>query len=183
MKKFKISMYICLISFILLNLILIYKINISKNNLNNYFRLHVVANSDNISDQLLKLEVSNSVTKYIQTLTNNITNKEIYILTIKNNIQNILEVAKETLKSHDSSYTLAAYIGNIKYEDKQFNDLHMNAGTYNSLKIAIGEGNGSNWWSLLYSSLPNNADINEALTDDKVIFKSKILEWIDYIFN
>lgn len=183
MKKLKLPFVVFLMSLILLNVTLIYGINYTKNNLENYFRLHVVANSDSISDQMLKLKVSMAVDEYIKNLTCKITNTEEYVALLKKHIPQILKEAQNTLNENDSNYNITAYLGNIKYDKKEYNDLKMPAGTYNSLKIVIGDGKGENWWSLLSPSLPGNITINEALTNPEIKFESKILEMFNTIIS
>ena len=59
----------------------------------------------------------------------------------------------------------------------------MDKGTYNSLRIVIGDGLGNNWWSLLYPSMPDETTIEEVLTNEDIEFKSIILEWINSLFD
>ena len=55
--RYKKKFYIFLISLVLLNLTLVFATNNNKENLSNYFRIHVVANSDSIDDQILKYNI------------------------------------------------------------------------------------------------------------------------------
>lgn len=181
--KNKLTLFIFLTSFILLNINILYAIENTKNNLANYFRIHIVANSDTINDQMLKLKITDSITKYIESITNEITEKEEYIKTIQNNIPSILNIADQVQKENGYSYPLTIHLGNIKYDNKKYNNTQMNKGTYHSLRLVIGDGLGNNWWSLLYPSMPQNATIETVLEDEKIEFKSIILEWIDKLFN
>ncbi len=180
--KLKITLFIFIASFILLNLNILYGIEKNNYNLNNYFRIHVVANSDNINDQILKLKISNAVNEYIKELTAGVCSKDEYTNILKDNIYNILNVANMTQKENNSSYPLAIHFGKIKYDDKKYNNIQMDKGTYNSLRIVIGNGIGNNWWSLLYPSIPQDTSTEETLNIDNVQFKSKILEWINMLF-
>jgi stage II sporulation protein R len=143
----------------------------------------VVSNSDSINDQMLKLKVTDAINNYIQNITANINDKDKYILAIKENIQNILNIAQSTLVSNNSSYNITAQLGNIKYEEKSFNKKIMKAGTYPSLKIVIGEGKGENWWSLLYPSLPDNLTVEEALENGEIKFEFKTLDVFNHFIN
>lgn len=183
MKRLKLTLYIFIFAFFVLNITLILNIVKAKNNVDNYFRLHVVANSDSISDQMLKLKVTKNINEYVKELTKNTTNKKECITVIQNNIYNILYVAQNTITNNNSNYKVSALIGNIKYDDKKYNNELMKAGTYNSLKVTIGKGNGQNWWTLLYPSLPNELSIDDTLSNENIQFKSKILELINNIFK
>lgn len=146
LKKTIIIFFTCLI---LLNLSLVFAINNNQSN-NKYFRIHVVANSDSIDDQLLKYILSKKVNEYIAEITAKCTTKEQCKNIIENNIQNILKLCDQTLKDNNSTYCIKAYIGKQLYSEKQMDNIHMSAGIYDSLKIVIGNGKGQNWWSLIY---------------------------------
>ena len=181
--KFKTTLFIFITAFILLNLNILYGIEKNNYNLNNYFRIHVVANSDNINDQMLKLKISSAVNEYIKELTQGITSKDEYVHTLKSNASNILKVANNVQNDCNSHYPLAVHIGKIKYDDKKYNNIQMDSGTYNSLRIVIGDGIGNNWWTLLYPSIYEAENIEASLNSEHIQFKSKIVEWLSILFN
>lgn len=147
--KLKKTFIIFFIGLIFLNISLVYAINSNKNN-ENYFRIHVVANSDSIDDQLLKYTLSKKVNEYITEITKESTTKHESKQIIEQNMQNILSLCDKTIKENNSNYTVKAYLGKLMYDEKKMDNIHMNAGIYDSLKIVIGNGNGQNWWSLIY---------------------------------
>lgn len=166
--KENIPLFIFLLSFILLNVHLIFATNINENNSKNYFRIHVVANSDSIDDQILKLNVSKKVDEYICEITKDLETKEDYKKCVTTHIQDILVVANNVLKDNNANYKVKAYIGNMYYDEKIKDSITMESGIYDSLKIVIGNGEGENWWSLIfpYSILEENED-NICLEDIK----------------
>lgn len=166
--KQKIPLFIFLLSFILLNVHLIFATNINENNSKNYFRIHVVANSDSIDDQILKLNISKKVDEYICEITKDLETKEDYKKCVTTNIQDILVVANNVLKDNNINYKVKAYIGNMYYDKKIKDSITMESGIYDSLKIVIGNGEGENWWSLIfpYTILEENED-NICLEDIK----------------
>lgn len=166
--KQNIPLFIFLLSFILLNVHLIFATNINENNSKNYFRIHVVANSDSIDDQILKLNVSKKVDEYICEITKDLETKEDYKKCVTTRIQDILVVANNVLKDNSANYKVKAYIGNMYYDEKIKDSFTMESGIYDSLKIVIGNGEGENWWSLIfpYTILEENED-NICLEDIK----------------
>lgn len=172
--KQNMPLFIFLLSFILLNVHLIFATNLNNNNAKNYFRIHIVANSDSIDDQILKLNVSKSVDEYIKNITKDLETKEDYKNCIIANIQDILVVANNVLKENNVDYKVKAYIGNMYYDTKTKNNTIMKSGIYDSLKIVIGNGEGENWWSLIfpYTILEENEDsLNlENIQTESVIF-------------
>ncbi|MBR6689007.1 MAG: stage II sporulation protein R [Clostridia bacterium] len=183
MKKYKFTLYIFILAFFILNITLMLNIFNAKNNIDSYIRLHIVANSDSISDQILKLQVTKNINEYIAKTTKSISDKKDYLFVIQNNIYNILSIAQDTITSNNSNYKVSALIGNIKHEDKKYNNKLMEAGTYLSLKVIIGDGNGENWWTLLYPSLPNELSIEDSLSNENIHFKSKIFELFKGLFD
>ena len=175
----KISLYVFLIAIILLNLTIIQATNKNNNNINSYFRLHIVANSDNIDDQLVKLNVSKEVNEYIKELIPSDISKQETKKILTDNILNILKICSNTIKENGKYYDVKAYIGNIQYDYKTYNEYSFDSGIYDSLKIVIGEGKGNNWWSLIY---PGNMDIDEYLKSDTTC-SFKVVEIIKKIFN
>lgn len=153
---------LCLVAFLVLNIYLLYSTYITKVNTKNFFRIHVVANSDSIQDQLLKYKVADKVDKYTSALLNDATlDKESCKKAIEENMQNILNICETEINSSNLNYTVYANIGNMYYDEKAKDGLSMEKGLYDSLKIVIGEGKGENWWSLIYPNAYDAVVIDE----------------------
>lgn len=100
---------IFLVSFIVLNIYILYATHITNENKNNYFRIHIVANSDSIQDQLLKYSIADKVDKYISKLsTNTFIDKESCKETIEKNIHSILDICYAEINSYNLDYTVYA---------------------------------------------------------------------------
>ena len=138
-KKF--SLIITILCFLLLNTFIVYATYENNQTLQNIFRIHIVANSDSIDDQIIKYNVAKKVEEYIQMITVNSQSKEESKQIIEENIYNILELCDKTLKELDCDHACKAQIGNILYEAKSKDNIHMKSGIYNSLNIIIGNGN------------------------------------------
>ena len=178
--RFKKTFIVFLISIILLNLSLVFAINSTKNN-NEYLRIHVVANSDSIDDQLLKYMLSKQVNEYVTELTKECSTKQECKQIIQKNMQNILSLCDTTLKDNNSNYNIKAYLGKQLYEEKHMDNFYMNAGVYDSLKIVIGKGEGQNWWSLIYpTSFSGNN--NEVIFAEDTQYSFGIIELIQNLF-
>ena len=178
--RFKKTIIIFFISLILLNISLAYAINTNKSN-DKYFRIHVVANSDSIDDQLLKYTLSKRVNEYISQLTKHCKTKAECKEIIEKNIQKILILCDNTLKENNSNYNITAYIGKQLYNKKQKNNIYMASGIYDSLKIVIGNGYGQNWWSLIYPT-PFFSSTAEDVFSEDTTYSFGIVEFIKNIF-
>ena len=183
MKK-NYPLLICILSLIFLNIFL-YLANVkNKNNHDTYFRLHVVANSNLINDQIIKLNVAEKIEKYIASIpkaSSAETNKKEYAKEkIIDNISNILNIANNELKFQNADYSCYAKIGKITYDVKSSDKLVMDAGIYDSLQIVLGEGKGENFWSLIFPYSYNDSfdlsDSQENIISSNIEVKSGILE-------
>ncbi len=161
--------YIFIFSIILLNLFILYCSNKTKNNQENYFRLHVVANSNSIDDQIVKLKVSKKVTNYINSLLNNYnnTNKDFAKEKITENIDELLEIANIEIKNNNTDYFAYANIGKISYDKKYSDQINMKKGTYDSVQIVLGKGKGENFWSLIFPYVYVNEE-DENIKEDYI---------------
>lgn len=200
MRFKKVTIYIFSL-FVLLNLLIFSDTLKQKENIQNYFRIHVVANSNSSEDQNLKLKVANNIQKKIQTLleTEKPTTKEDTKEIITANIQELLNVAKDTLTKENQTYDITANIGNIQYDKKQNAKIQMAKGKYDSVRFVIGEGKGENFWSLLYpNSLVGTYEIdiydenivrtkditiNDMIENTNTTYSSFIYEWFIQMFK
>lgn len=180
----KYCMYICIFSFILLNIFLLVHSFKIKQNQENYFRLHVVANSDLIDDQITKLKVSKKITNYLNSICNsNLSDSYAAQKEIENNITKILEIANSELRENEAGYEAYAKIGKISYGEKHSEMLDMEKGTYNSVQIILGNGNGENFWTLIfpYADITNNEENQIDFDNNDIEIKSGILEILNKV--
>ena len=154
--------YIFITSFIILNLYIGIKFIIKNNYANNFVRLHVVANSNSINDQIDKFIVSEKVTNFIDNLNlqNNINNDELLSI-LNKNANEILNIANST-----SNYNSTLKIGSIHYDEKQNVICDMPSGNYDSVQIILGKGEGKNIWSFIS---PNENNIKNIQNYESII--------------
>jgi len=195
-----IPLIVCIFSVILLSLYTSIGLYNKNKTINNSFRLHVVSNSNNIEDQIIKLKIVDKVENYLNTLLNkeNITKQEVYT-TIYKNMDEILLISNNELKQNNMDYISTAKLGKINYEKKENIYTTMDNGSYDSVQILLGKAEGKNYWNLIFPSkenikklegleniLPGISDIYEdENNEEKSINKSysfKFLEVIDNIF-
>ncbi|MCM1285623.1 MAG: stage II sporulation protein R [Acetobacter sp.] len=115
-------------------------------------RLHILANSDSSEDQNLKLIVRD----YILTNASDIFNGSTFEdnLDIANENTDLFEnLANECLKNNGSNKTANVEVTKEFFNTRVYDDFILPAGNYNSLKITIGEGNGHNWWCIIFPSV------------------------------
>lgn len=132
---------------------------------NNFFRLHIIANSDSNVDQELKLKVRDSIISYINNLEYQNLSKEQIISLAKENLEELQDIVNECIKSNGFNYTCNLEIGNFYFPTKYYGNISLPAGNYDGLKINIGNAEGKNWWCSLYPPLCFT-DMSTGIIDD-----------------
>lgn len=179
LKKINICTRIFIFSFILLNVFLVFSIVSKENNIDSYFRIHIVANSNTIKDQTLKMKISKEVNEYISKLCkdNNFTSKKVAKATIKDNLGKILALVNNCISKNGYDYTSSINIGTIYYDKKTNREVEMAAGVYDSIRIVVGEGKGENWWSLIYPySYEEICHITDPANENELVDYNYIIE-------
>lgn len=177
---------IFLTTFTLLNLFLIISCIENNNNISNFFRIHVVAATDSIEDQKIKLEVAENVQSYISNITEDLTDKSKENLKniVTEHIDEILNIANYTIKENGKNYSVVANIGNIYYDEKIYNGIKADSGIYDSLQIVLESGQGQNWWSLIYPySYECCVEHADSSTDEQPITSTNLLQADDTIIS
>ena len=116
-------------------------------------RFHVVANSDRVEDQRLKLKVRDAVLNSLQFDLKQITDISDAKTYLQENLPKIQKLVDKTLTElgyqGGSKVSLCKEAFNVRHYDT----FSLPAGVYHSLRIVIGEGKGKNWWCVSFPSL------------------------------
>ena len=131
------------------------------------FRLHVVANSDREEDQILKLEVKETVVEYVESLVGEAADLEETKEAVLSHLPQIEEKAGKAVTSMGYDYPVKAQVERTYFPDKTYGDCTFPAGEYEALNVRIGEAAGHNWWCVLYPSLCFIDDVTGVVTEEK----------------
>lgn len=126
---------------------------VSEDIANSVFRLHVIANSDSAEDQALKLKVRDSLLLYMNNLSKNCSSKEEVIELAKQNQEQLKQIAEKTITENGFSYPVSVEIGISDFPTKTYGDISLPAGTYDALRVKIGDSKGKNWWCVMFPPL------------------------------
>lgn len=131
-----------------------------------FIRFHVIANSDSKADQDLKLLVRDELLKTIntglaeETMAMAEAGQESVSLTIEesreyieNNLPQIEEAAESVITREGYDYPVEADLAVTFIPEKTYGNLTFPAGNYEALNVTIGEGDGHNWWCVLFPPL------------------------------
>ncbi|MEG1141720.1 MAG: stage II sporulation protein R [Clostridia bacterium] len=159
--KFNIPLIICFIAILIIFIYTsVYIIKVT--NLQKIFRIHVISNSLDVNDQITKLKLSNILLDYI----NNNIDKNDVSNSLKNNLNEIQNICDKFIKENNIDYSYNIKFGSIKYEEKENMYIKMDKGTYNSIQVVLGNGEGNNFFDLL---LPKKEDIENISKFETII--------------
>lgn len=141
---------------------------------NEAIRVRVVANSNSEHDIKVKEELKDFLNIKINNLINNVTNIEKARKIITNNLDIIHNYVDKKLKEMNYLEPFNINYGLNIFPEKEFKGIKYNSGLYESLVITLGDGNGPNYWCVLYPPLCS-IDINK----EEVEYRSFIKDLID----
>lgn len=138
-------------------------------------RLHVIANSDSDADQALKLEVRDKVLDFTTTVLQRSADMEDAQVRLRAELTRIETIARREIAAQGYDYPVTAQLASAEFPLKEYDGFSLPAGEYMALRLVIGEGEGRNWWCLVYpplctaaaADMPQTA-IQAGLTDDDV---------------
>lgn len=120
-------------------------------------RLHIIANSNSREDQSLKLAVRDRLL--------NEGNSEPLD---KINLTEVEEICCDEITKRGYSYDVKACVGKFYFPTKKYENITLPAGDYNALKIIIGNGEGKNWWCVMYPPLCYSGYVEGMLTEKEL---------------
>ena len=116
-------------------------------------RLHVVANSDRVEDQELKLLVRDAIITSLRQALADVRDTEQAKEYLQENLPKLQELANKTLDAAGSAQQAVVTLCREGFPTRQYNTFSLPAGIYEALRVTIGEGAGKNWWCVVFPSL------------------------------
>ena len=143
-----------------------------------YLRIHIRANSNELDDQNVKYKVKEGVVEALIPILAEIeTFKEAKVV-MEENFPLIENVANNILKENGFSYTAKASIDNEYFPTRVYDELTLKEGFYDALILRLGSGTGDNWWCIVYPAFC----FRHTSKQENVEYVSKIWEMIENIF-
>lgn len=129
-------------------------------------RFHVLANSDSKEDQEVKKKVRDAVGAMMEPRLAESRNLEETEAIVQRSMENIVEVATETLEENGYHYGASARLANVEFPVKSYGAYTFPAGEYEALQVTLGEGEGHNWWCVLYPNMCFRGSVYEVPSDE-----------------
>lgn len=170
-------------------------------------RFHVLANSDSVEDQALKLKVRDMVLAYISPKLAECKSVKESRAVLKENNDNIKKIAQAVVYQKGYTYSVKTELGKVQFPVKEYGTIVLPEGEYEAYRILIGSAMGHNWWCVMFPPLcfsditkgnvevkKTQEEMKQALTKEeyklvdnskkvsenkKIIVKSKIVEEVE----
>ena len=163
----------------------------------NLIRLHVVANSDSEEDQALKLKVRDAVVDKLQETLESFPTMEEAKAYLQENLPALEAFVNQVIQELGFSQTATVSVDQEAFDTREYDTFTLPAGYYEALRITIGEGQGKNWWCVVFPSLcvgstkdfqdtavgaGFSSDLTQTLQDDTEI-RFFLLDWLGKVEN
>lgn len=125
-------------------------------------RLHVIAASDDATEQAIKLDVRDAVLSYLEPKLASAADIAGAEALIEANLEGIAAAAESAAQGREVNVTL----GEEYYPTREYDTFSLPAGRYRSLRVTLGEGAGHNWWCVVFPPLCLTAAEGEAAFEE-----------------
>ena len=133
-------------------------------------RLHVVANSDTSADQAVKLAVRDAVLREAGRVLDGVEDPK---QAVAAQLPALEAAANAELQRQGSEDLARVSFRRELFPTREYDTFSLPAGVYDSLRVTIGQGEGHNWWCVIFPPLCAQAaglpeQTVQALSDDDV---------------
>lgn len=130
-------------------------------------RIHVLAHSDEESDQEAKLLVRDRLLEYSRENFSLAQSRKEAAREVTKNLSAMEEEAEEVLRESGTPRDVSILLEEEYYPTREYESLRLPAGNYLSLQVKIGEAKGKNWWCVLFPPVCLNtaSSAEDALLD------------------
>lgn len=145
-----------------------------------YFRIHIVANSNSTADQEMKFIVKNAIVDYLMPIVAECENKDECVENVKAKLDVLNCVIATELKNKNVNYGAKVAVTKKEFPTRYYENFVLEQGEYDCIYVELGEAQGDNWWCVAYPPL---CFVNKNKTEEQdIIYQSKILEIVKKYF-
>ena len=113
-------------------------------------RLHVVANSDAAEDQQIKLRVRDAIVESLRQGMVEVLDVEQAKDYLRQQLPQLETLANRVLREAGFSETAVVSLNTEAFPTRDYDTFSLPAGVYEALRVTIGEGEGRNWWCVVF---------------------------------
>ena len=119
----------------------------------NLLRLHVVGASNSAEDQAVKLQVRDAVLGSLEEGLRNMTDPQEAWDYVSRMLPQVEAAANRALAAAGFSETVQVSLTEEAFPTREYDTFSLPAGVYKALRVVIGEGEGKNWWCVVFPQL------------------------------
>lgn len=139
---------------------------------NEAIRLRILANSDREQDQVLKRQVRDAVNAEITKWVSDLTSIEEARSLLRSKLPEIQKIAERVVQDNQSQQSVQANFGTVNFPTKLYGQFLYPAGEYEAILITLGDGQGANWWCVLFPPLcfldfSNGVAVSDGFEEDE----------------
>lgn len=116
-------------------------------------RLHVVGASDSKEDQDVKLLVRDAVLRSLEEGLAELTDVDAAMDYVARMLPKVEDAANRCLAAAGFSDTVSVSLTEEAFPTRDYDTFSLPAGVYKALRVVIGEGEGRNWWCVVFPQL------------------------------
>ncbi|MFE1242711.1 stage II sporulation protein R [Fictibacillus sp. NPDC058756] len=116
-------------------------------------RLRILANSNTAADQKLKRDIRDEVNAQITTWVDELSTLSEAREIIRKQLPAIEKIVQNKLNEAGIEKTFSVELNKVAFPTKMYGDYIYPAGQYEAVLITLGEGEGKNWWCVLFPPL------------------------------
>ena len=140
-----------------------------------YIRLHVLAEDDGEAAQALKLQVRDACLAAARALLKDCEGPEEAWRVLNDSLPLVALAARLRARVCGYGGEVTAETGVYEFPDRRYGAIDVPAGEYRALRVVIGPGEGRNWWCVLYPTLCLDESCEPG---EPVRFYSVIFDWL-----
>ena len=119
----------------------------------NLLRLHVVGASNSAEDQAVKLQVRDAVLGSLEEGLRDMTDPQEAWDYVSRMLPQVEAAANRALAAAGFSETVQVSLTEEAFPTREYDTFSLPAGVYKALRVVIGEGEGKNWWCVVFPLL------------------------------
>lgn len=138
-------------------------------------RVHIVGSTDAYEDQQIKLKVRDAVISSLNREMEHVRDPQAAYRYIQENLPKIQAVANRTLTELGLDPDIVVTFCREQFDIRAYDSFSLPSGIYHCLRITLGEGQGKNWWCVVFPRICGTeqefdeaaaeAGLTESLTD------------------
>lgn len=136
----------------------------------NLLRLHILANTSSPEDQYLKREVRDIILRETKNLYKDVKDANRAVTVTSTNLPTLQRRVEEYLQSEGKDIPVKMDLGRFEFPTRTYGSVTLPAGQYQALRVILGEGEGNNWWCVLFPPLcMDNDKSNPKLSEKQLL--------------